>query len=138
MSQFARSSGLRFYCDCSGSKHSSFSYLIDPGRRDACDARSRMVRLRRKELRMKRLIHRRRGGKVLCDLLVVAVLIPLLTVVFLACRQQRGDTSNRIKCASNLRQIGQAIQLYANENNHAYPRTRMDVASAHSPTWGTG
>jgi prepilin-type processing-associated H-X9-DG protein len=87
---------------------------------------------------MKRLMIRSRGGKVLCDLLVVVVLIPLLTVVFFACRQQRGDSSNRIGCASNLRQIGQAIQLYANENNHAYPRTRMDVATAHHPTWGTG
>jgi prepilin-type processing-associated H-X9-DG protein len=29
--------------------------------------------------------------------------------------------SNRVRCASNLRQIGQAIQMYANENNHQFP-----------------
>jgi len=86
---------------------------------------------------MKRLVIRRRGG-TLCDLLVVVALIPLLTVIVLACGTHNGEGSNRTKCASNLRQIGQAIQLYANENHGAYPRTRLDLATAHQPTWGTG
>jgi prepilin-type processing-associated H-X9-DG protein len=29
--------------------------------------------------------------------------------------------ANRVRCASNLRQIGQAIQMYANEHNHQLP-----------------
>jgi prepilin-type processing-associated H-X9-DG protein len=85
---------------------------------------------------MKRLVIRRRGG-TLCDLLVVVAMIPLLAVVFLACRTRHGENSTRIKCASNLRQIGQAIQLYANENNGEYPRARFDPAAVHAPTWGT-
>jgi prepilin-type processing-associated H-X9-DG protein len=31
------------------------------------------------------------------------------------------ETANRVKCASNERQIGQAILLYANENKGKYP-----------------
>jgi prepilin-type processing-associated H-X9-DG protein len=43
-----------------------------------------------------------------------------------------------VKCASNLRQIGQAILLYANENKGAYPRTIATTAPVVTPTWGTG
>jgi len=31
------------------------------------------------------------------------------------------ETANRVKCASNMRQIGQALLLYGNENRGAYP-----------------
>jgi prepilin-type processing-associated H-X9-DG protein len=86
---------------------------------------------------MKRLVICRRGG-ILCDLLVVVALIPLLSVIFLACRTHHGEGSSRIACASNLRQIGQAIQLYAKENKGAYPRTTFVPERAHQPTWGTG
>jgi prepilin-type processing-associated H-X9-DG protein len=44
--------------------------------------------------------------------------------------------ANRVKCASNLRQIGQAILLYSNENNGAYPRTGYDSANP-GPVSGT-
>src|SRR5690606_11346984 len=33
------------------------------------------------------------------------------------------ETANRVKCASNLRQIGLALQMYSNDNNGNYPRT---------------
>jgi prepilin-type N-terminal cleavage/methylation domain-containing protein len=33
------------------------------------------------------------------------------------------ETANRVKCGSNLRQIGQAMLLYGNENKGNYPRT---------------
>jgi len=35
----------------------------------------------------------------------------------------RGESASREKCGNNLRQIGQAILLYANENKGKYPRT---------------
>src|SRR5437762_11020320 len=81
--------------------------------------------------------HRRRGFG-LADLFVVVVLIPLLAVAFLACRERRGDGAVRVKCASNLRQIGQAILLYANENKGAYPRTTYVGGEVVRPVWGTG
>jgi prepilin-type processing-associated H-X9-DG protein len=37
------------------------------------------------------------------------------------------ETANRIKCASNLRQIGQAMILYANENRGQYPPTMEEL-----------
>ena len=36
------------------------------------------------------------------------------------------EASRRVKCASNLRQIGQALLLYGNENKGAYPATRRN------------
>jgi prepilin-type processing-associated H-X9-DG protein len=53
-----------------------------------------------------------------------------------ACNRNAHGTSNRVKCASNLRQIGQAILLYSNENKGAYPRTTWEVGAP--PTSGTG
>jgi prepilin-type processing-associated H-X9-DG protein len=72
------------------------------------------------------------------DLLVVVVLIPLALAAFIGCYQQRGEGSGRVKCASNLRQIGQAILLYSNENRGAYPRTAFEPGPVVIPTWGTG
>ena len=81
--------------------------------------------------------HRRRGFG-LADLLVVVVLIPLLAVLFMACRERQHEGSGRLKCSSNLRQIGQAILLYANENKGAYPRTTYVGGDVVKPVWGTG
>src|SRR5438552_3093207 len=72
------------------------------------------------------------------DLLVVVVLIPLAVAVFIGCYQRRGESSVRVRCASNLRQVGQAILLYSNENRGAYPRTRFEPGPVVTPTWGTG
>ncbi len=43
-----------------------------------------------------------------------------------------------MRCASNLRQIGQAILLYSNDNRGHYPRTRMSSGPDRTPVWGTG
>jgi prepilin-type processing-associated H-X9-DG protein len=45
--------------------------------------------------------------------LLISILLPSLN--------RARETANRVKCASNERQIGQAIQLYANEHNGKYP-----------------
>ncbi len=64
-------------------------------------------------------------------------MLALLSTTFLATRHLADESQNRKKCASNLRQIGQAIMLYANENRGAYPRTIFKPAQAKKPTWGT-
>jgi prepilin-type processing-associated H-X9-DG protein len=88
---------------------------------------------------MKRVLFCRRRGLTLADLLVVAVLIPLLGISFLACsRRIHDERAGPIHCASNLRQIGQAILLYANENRGAYPRTTFVGGDVVRPVWGTG
>src|SRR5215208_2865256 len=64
------------------------------------------------------------------DLIVLAVLVLLSGTYTLAQLDRAQETANRVRCASNLRQIGQAILLYSNENKGAYPRTVADFDKA--------
>jgi prepilin-type N-terminal cleavage/methylation domain-containing protein/prepilin-type processing-associated H-X9-DG protein len=91
---------------------------------------------------MTRLIRRRRRGFTLVELLVV-ILLAMVALAFLLptlhhSRYSDRGGSNRVKCASNLRQIGQAILLYSNENKGAYPRLAGGKGAVVTPTWGTG
>jgi prepilin-type N-terminal cleavage/methylation domain-containing protein/prepilin-type processing-associated H-X9-DG protein len=69
----------------------------------------------------------RRKGFTLVELLVVIGIIALLISILLPSLNRARETANRVKCGSNMRQIGQAIQLYANENKGNYPRTIYTV-----------
>src|SRR5215213_8253646 len=53
------------------------------------------------------------GGAVLFILLLVIVLLPPLN--------RAREQSNRVKCASNMRQIGQAMFIYASVNGGQFP-----------------
>jgi len=83
---------------------------------------------------MKRAI---RPGFTLVELLVVIGIIALLISILLPSLNRARETANRVKCASNLKQIGQAILLYSNENRNAYPRSKFLTGATAVPTWGS-
>ena len=50
------------------------------------------------------------------------ILVPaLMTSILLPALNRARETANRVKCASNERQIGLALLMYANEHNQKYP-----------------
>ena len=59
---------------------------------------------------------------VVCVAAVLVVPSCMLSILLPSLSRAR-EVANRVKCGSNLRQIGQAMLLYANEHNGAYPDT---------------
>lgn len=63
-------------------------------------------------------------------LLVVGLLIGLMAKIYSTATQQWA----RVACASNLRQIGTGLQLYASNNHDQLPRGLYNPATADKPT----
>src|SRR5258707_15680901 len=59
----------------------------------------------------------------LVELLVVIGIIALLISILMPALSAATERARRIRCGSNLRQIGQGLLLYANDNRGIYPRT---------------
>lgn len=67
---------------------------------------------------------RRPHAFTLLELLVVIGIIGLLIALLLPSLEKARESAIALKCANNLRTIGQSLSMYSNENHGAYPRTR--------------
>src|SRR5437879_2246464 len=59
----------------------------------------------------------------LVELLVVIAIIAVLIALLIPALSGIREQANRVKCMSNLKSIGQAMKIYANDNKGQYPRT---------------
>ena len=77
---------------------------------------------------------RMQSGFTLIEMLVVVGIISVLIAMLMPTVQTARESAKRTQCASNLRQLGYAIQSYANDNRGWIPR---DATLGHDdrPPW---
>ena len=83
----------------------------------------------------------RRRAFTLIELLVVIAIIAILAAILLPVLGQAKKRAWTIQCVSNLRQIGVAMKIFADDNNQLYPESGGDIhwgtidPSTQKPSW---
>ncbi|MDW8308661.1 MAG: prepilin-type N-terminal cleavage/methylation domain-containing protein [Verrucomicrobiales bacterium] len=79
--------------------------------------------------------HRSSGGFTLIELLVVIAIIAILAALLLPALGRAKNRAKGIQCASNNRQIGLALMMYADDNNSALPPLNSGTWPAFTSNW---
>lgn len=74
-------------------------------------------------------------GFTLIELLVVIAIIAILAAMLLPALSKSRNKAKQIKCASQLKEITLALQMYAAENNDFFPPHKMSDGTSYGIRW---
>ncbi len=80
----------------------------------------------------------RGGGFTLIELLVVIAIIAVLAAMLLPALQRAREAGKASSCLNNLRQLGQAMFMYLQDNNDYYPAIYASIGGQGTDYWGNG
>jgi prepilin-type N-terminal cleavage/methylation domain-containing protein/prepilin-type processing-associated H-X9-DG protein len=75
------------------------------------------------------------AGFTLIELLVVIAVIAVLAALLLPVLAKAKESGRAIQCLNNLRQIGLAVRLYADDNGDALPRSQHSAFANNQLPW---
>jgi prepilin-type N-terminal cleavage/methylation domain-containing protein/prepilin-type processing-associated H-X9-DG protein len=75
-------------------------------------------------------------GFTLIELLVVIAVIAILAALFLPALSRARGAARSIQCLGQMRQLGLAVGLYAEDNGDEFPRSQHSAFTHRQSTWG--
>jgi prepilin-type N-terminal cleavage/methylation domain-containing protein/prepilin-type processing-associated H-X9-DG protein len=74
-------------------------------------------------------------GFTLIELLVVIAIIAIIAALLLPVFSRGKQVAQSVRCLNNLRQLGLAVRLYADENNDEFPRSQHSAFAYNQLPW---